>query len=186
MDAQRLFLVGAAVVQLTLWLAFAGRYRNPTAPPGSVVLRYGDKLRMLGLCVAFAIPLLMILLFIVTPLRLTPRPLPLGFTLLALGFIGGMPLLETQGVFLIVGPETIVSLSPWRRRREWRWDEVVQVRYSILNRWLILSGPRQEIIRTSLFLVGIGELARALIRHVSGMKWTPARKVLERLAARSP
>ncbi|GEM_PF-6098876 len=183
MDTQRFILIAAAVVQLALWLVLAGRYKAPSAAPGSIVLQYGWKLRFLGLCIAFAFPMLMIVLFAVTPIRHAAHTVPIGITLLALGCVGGALLVETQGVFLIITDATIVGVSPWRRRREWRWDEIERVTFSRANRWLILHGPRQETIHAALFLVGIRELAQAILRHVSGMKCAPARKVLDRLVA---
>ena len=182
MDKQRLILIAAAVVQLALWLVLAGRYKKPTAAPGSIVLQYGWKLRFFGLCIAFTIPMLMIVLFVVTPVRPAAQTVPIGLTLLALGCVGGCILVETQGVYLIVTDAAIVGVSPWRRRREWRWDEIVRVTFSRANRWLIHEGPRQERIRAALFLAGIRELAQAIVRHVSGIKCAPARKVLDRLA----
>ena len=184
MDTQRLILVGAAVVQLALWLVLAGRYKTPAAPPGAVVLHYGWKLRFLGLCIAFAIPMLVILLFAVTPMRHTRLALPIGVLLLITGCVGGILLVETQGVYLVVTDGTIAGVSPWRRRREWRWQEIEQVSYSRANRWLILRGPQQQVIRASLFLVNIRDLAQAVLRHVSGMKCAPARHVLDRLGSR--
>lgn len=184
MDTQRLILVGAAVVQLALWLVLAGRYKTPAAPPGGVVLHYGWKLRFLGLCIAFAIPMLMILVFAVTPMRHTGRALPVGVSLLLAGFVGGALLVETQGVYLVISEATIAGVSPWRQRREWRWDQIEQVNYSRVNRWLILRGPQQQVVRASFYLVNIRELAQAIVRHVSGVKCAPARHVLDRLGSR--
>ncbi len=181
MEPQRLLLVAAAVVQLALWLVFAGRYKLPAAGPGAAVLHYGWKLRLLGLTIAFAIPLLTILFFVKMP-DLRTSPLPIGITFLVCGFAGGMLLMETQGVHIIVSNEAVVSMSPWRRRREWRWHEIEQVTFSRLHSSLVLRGPRQDTIRASLFLVGIGDLARAILRHVSGNKCAAARKTLDRLA----
>lgn len=183
MDTQRFILVTLAVVQLALWLALAGRYRTPVPAQGTIVLRYGWKLRMLGLCIAFAIPMLMILVFVLTPIRHTPLMLPVGITLLALGCVGGILLVETQGVHFIVSDTTLVAVSAWRGRREWRWDEIEKVSFARINRWLILGGPRQESVRASLYLANIGELARALVQHVSGMKLAAARNVIHRLAS---
>ncbi len=184
MDTQRLVLVIAAVVQFALWLVVCGRYHAPVAAPGTAVLRYGPKLRVLGLCIAFAIPALLVLLLVATPVRSLRNLIPLGGTFLTLGFVGGSLLLETQAVYLLVSDSGLVSFSPWRRRREWRWEEIEQVSFSRLNYWLILDGPRREKIRVSLLLCGSGDFARALLRHVSGMKLARARKVLERRAAK--
>src|SRR5262245_50287538 len=181
MDTQRLILIGLAVVQLALWLVLAGRYKTPAAP-GAVVVHYGWKLRFLGLCNAFAFPMLMIIVLAMTPARHAPRTLPIGITLLALGCAGGALLVETQGVYLILTDATIASVSPWRKRREWRWEEIERVAYSRLNRWLILYGPRHETIRAAFALAGIREMAQAILKHVSGTKLAPARTVLDRLA----
>ena len=182
MDTQRLILVGAAVVQLALWLVLAGRNRTPPASPGTVVLHYGWKLRLLGLCVAFAIPMLIILLLAATT-RQTGQVLPIGVLLLLAGFAGGILLVETQGLYVVVTESGILGISPWRPRREWRWDQIEQVSYSRANRWLTLRGPQQQVIRASFYLVNIRELAQAVLRHVAGSRCTPARQVLDRLAA---
>jgi hypothetical protein len=182
MDTQRLILIGLAVVQLALWLVLAGRYKTPAAAPGAVVVHYGWKLRFLGLCNAFAFPMLMIIVLAMTPARYAPRTLPIGITLLALGCVGGALLAETQGVYLILTDATIAGVSPWRRRREWRWEEIERVTYSQLNRWLILHGPRHETIRAAFAVAGIRELAQAILKHVSGTKLAAARKVVGRLA----
>ena len=183
MDKVRLIFVTAAVVQLTLWLMLAGRYKTPVAPAGGLVLRYGWKLRVLGLCIAFAIPMLLIVVLSITSTISQGPVIRVSVTLLVLGFVGGWLLVETQGVHLIVTDASLVSVSPWRRRREWRWSEIERVEYSPMNRWLLQHGPRQEAIRASLYLVGINDLARAILKHVSGPKCAPARKVLDRLAA---
>ena len=75
METQRILLVAAAVVELALWLVIAGRYKTPHAPDGAVVLRYGRKLRMLGLCIAFAVPILTIVLFAAPPPLSRTRPI---------------------------------------------------------------------------------------------------------------
>lgn len=182
MDTQRLILVGAAVVQLTLWIMLAGRYRAPAAAPDSVVLRYGWKLRLLGLCIAFGIPMCLIVVLSTTA-ALTAKPvLPLSITLLTLGFVGGGLLVETQGVHLVIAETTLVGVSPWRRRREWRWHEIERVTYSRFNQSLVLYGPRQERLQASFSLIGIGELAQTLLRRVAGPKITaPTHAVLQRL-----
>ena len=182
MDNVRLIFVAAAVVQLTLWLMLAGRYKTPAAPPGGFVLRYGWKLRLLGLCIAFAIPMLLIVVLSITSSIAQAPVIRMSVTLLVLGFVGGWLLVETQGVHVIVTDATLASVSPWRRRREWRWSEIERIEYSTLNRWLVLRGPRQEAIRASLSLVGIDDLARAILKQVAGPKYAPARKVLDRLS----
>src|SRR5262245_3056583 len=183
MDTQRLILIAVAVVQLALWLVLAGRYKTPATAPSAVVLHYGWKLRFFGLCVAFAFPMLIILLFAVTPVRAPTRTVPIGITLLMLGCVGGALLVETQGVYLILTETSIASVSPWRRRREWHWHEIERVTYSRLNRRRILHGPRQETIRAAFVLLGIRELAQAILAHVPGMKCASARKVLDKLVA---
>jgi hypothetical protein len=181
MDPQRLFFVAAAVAQFALWLVFAGRYKPPAPTAGSTVLRYGGALRLFSLAFAFAVPVGTVVIFAVVRGN-DASPIPLGITLLVCGFVVGILMMETQGVFMIVADDKIISLSPWRRRREWRWHEIEQVTFSRLHWSLELHGPRQETIRASLFLVGIGDLARAILRRVSGIKCAPARKRLDRLA----
>ena len=181
MDPQRLFFVAAAVVQFALWLVFAGRYKTPASMPSVTVLRYGGGLRLFSLAVAFAVPTWTIVFFAMAPGQ-RASPVPIGITFLVCGFVVGILMMETQGAYLIVADNTITSLSPWRRRREWRWHEIEQVTFSRLHWSLELHGPRQEVVRASLFLVGIGDLARAILRHVSGIKCAPARKLLDRLA----
>jgi hypothetical protein len=169
-------------VQLALWLVLAGRNKTPPASPGTVVLHYGWKLRFLGLCIAFAIPMLIILL-LAASMRQTGQVVPIGVLLLLAGLAGGVLLVETQGLYVVVTESGILGISPWRGRREWRWDQIEQVSYSRVNRWLIVRGPQHQVIRASFYLVNIRDLAQAVLRHVSGPKCTPARQLLDRLAA---
>ena len=92
---------------------------------------------------------------------------------------------SSKDSLLEISPATSIpcpTASPWRKRREWRWDEIERVSYSRLNRWLILYGPRHETIRAAFALAGIRELAQSILKHVSGMKLAAARTVLDRLA----
>ena len=182
METQRLILVAAAVVQLALWLMLAGRYRIPAAAPGSTVLSYGWKWRFLALCLAFGIPMVSIVAAVLTPPQIRAALAPIGLLLIISGLAAGATMIETQGVYLILTDAGILGVSPWRSRREWRWHEIERVSYSRLNRWLVLTGPRQETIRAPFFLVGIRNLAQAVIKNVPGPKCAPARKVLDRLA----
>jgi hypothetical protein len=166
--AQLVFLV-LALGLFALWLTIALVRRKPAAPPGTFAeLRYGPFLRLFALTVALAIPALTIYIVWFLPWARLQQLLLAGVLFLSMSALGGLLLLETARVRLFLSAEGIVGYSPWRRRREIRWQDVRSVAYSSLNGWFIIVGADGRALRASRFLVGLPALLTAL------KKWVPA------------
>src|SRR5688500_11539179 len=100
--------------------------RRPPAPPTSdaVVLRYGGLLRMLAWLSALGIPALLIWVMAYLPLRPPNGVMVVGAGMLVFGVIGGLLLIETSRVRIIITDEGIHGFSPWRGERVIPWKQV--------------------------------------------------------------
>ena len=86
-------------------------------------------------------------------------------------------LLEVFLTRLIVSDQSIISYSPWRGRREFRYDEIESVSYSA-NAGHTLKGPDGKKIDASVYLAGSGYLNEELRRRVPKERWIASGKVL--------
>jgi hypothetical protein len=168
MEAARTLFVIAALIELVLWAIVA--LKPAPEPAGKAVLRYGRKLRWFGLAVAFLIPMLLIAFVLLIP----APPLGRSVTLLVLGLIGGVLLLETQKTRIAVTDAGVVGYSPWRRLRDFAWSDIQGVTYSVVDHCLILHGTGRRTIRASLFLVNIGDLTRAIKEKLPADRYASA------------
>jgi len=95
----------------------------------------------------------------------------LGTPFLLFVFMTIYGLLEIFLTRLIVSDQSIISFSPWRGRREFRWDEIESVSYSAKVGGLTLKGPDGKKIRASVYLAGSGQLTEELRRRVPKERW---------------
>jgi len=177
MDPARTFFILAALIQLVIWAIVI--FRPVKDPPGRVVLRYGPILRGFGICVAFAIPLLLIAAMLSYLFSSLGHLVFLGGSLLVLGLIGGVLLLETQITRIAVADHGVVGRSPWRPLRNFNWGDIRTVSYSTLDHCLILHGPKRYAIRASLYLIHIADLSRAIKENLPGDRYASVIKRLK-------
>ncbi|MCI0376162.1 MAG: hypothetical protein L0215_01015 [Gemmataceae bacterium] len=180
METARWVVIAAAIVLSVGWIGVAIVKRpRPTPAPDDIVLRYGFTIRFLGVLSALGAPLCMILLMVLAPL---PRPRDAywaGGILFCLGCLGGILLLEIAGVRLTFNAQRVLSISPWRQQLEWRWEEIEQVSFSRLNRWLVLKGPGGKKVRASIYLLRIRDLVQAVKQHIPDKKREQAKSYLD-------
>lgn len=173
-------VIAAAIVLCVGWIGLAAvRQPRLTPAPDDVILRYGFTLRCLGLLSALAAPLCMILLMVLAPIPRARDVYLAGGILFGLGCIGGILLLEIEGVRIACNAQRVLSISPWRKERAWRWEEIEQVTFSRLNRWLVLKGPGGKKVRASIYLLRIQDLVQAVKQHIPDKKREQAKAYLE-------
>jgi hypothetical protein len=143
---------------------------------GATVLHYSWVLRGLGLVGGVGMPLLIAVLIVVLPKNSPNDPL------IAAGLAGfflllGFPLLvETMCVRVDVSKDGIRKASPWHSAREFRWDEIKEVRHSQAWGCFVFVGPRRKKISVPLLTVGIGDLADAVCRNLDRDQYAEAEK----------
>ncbi|MFO0966331.1 MAG: hypothetical protein U0793_12210 [Gemmataceae bacterium] len=172
MNEQRFLIAGLAAGLIVLWIYLARR-PLPAPRPGDVVLSYRGALRIFAWLAALAIPVFLIAVMLGRG-PFTTNPLPLGATLLAAGFVAGLLVLETERVRIGVNHTGIRGLSPWRRRREFGWHQIKEIRFSGLNRWFVVIGPEEKKIRVSCFLGNVKHFVEKVKEHVPAEKYQAA------------
>jgi hypothetical protein len=179
MEQPRIILLALAGGLICLWLGVALMRRKPAAIAGTVgELQYGYLLRSIALVVAVSIPALLIVIALTVPVRDLTNPLAVSGAFACMSLLGGLLLVETSRVRLVVTEEALIAYSPWRGRREVRWAEVQKVAYSALNRWFVITGPGGQVIRASRSLVGLPALLAAFKHKVPADRTTEVQPFL--------
>ena len=80
-------------------------------------------------------------------------------------------LLELFVARLIVSDERITSVSPWRRERTFRWDEIESIRYSKLSQAYVIIGPGKKKIYASEYLNGWANLTVEFRQRIPPERW---------------
>jgi hypothetical protein len=181
-NTHRLLFLAAAAALGCLWLAVAlSRRRQPKNLVAFAELRYSRPLRLFALIIALAIPALMGYV-ISRDIWINQRYLSAaGSAFLIMSWLGGLLLLETERACIYLTDDAIVGYSPWRLRRDIRWDEIHQVSYSALNRWFVIVGPT-GVIRASRSLVGLPALLAELQKRAPARCSTQVLALARRLA----
>lgn len=145
------------------WLA-RSRHR-PCADVAGNVLRYPRSILMLGLAVAGLFLLLSCLMIaIVATDRHDPRGAAFGLVVfLTFATLGAWLIAEYALVRFDIETDGVRYRTAVGRQGFLRWSEITRVRYSTVNRWLRIEGPRGEVVRVSALLTGLPALADALL-----------------------
>lgn len=177
MTPERALITAGGILLFLGWLFLAAR--RPALPqPGTdaIHLRYSTPLRVFAWVTALGIPALLVVVMVYLPLRRPFNPWSAGALLLAFGILGGLLLLETEKVCISLTDQGIRGTSPWRGPREFPWNQVQDVSYSLLNRWFVLTSLQGQKIRVSCFLVGIRTFVAKLKQHVPPEKYVRAER----------
>ncbi len=131
---------------------------SPDLISGEMVLKYGWMMRGLSfLATGFSVALALVLLLNDGPGNRDNDRI-VGVGLLAFGLSEGFLILETVGVSIRLGDESIVGYAPWRMPRTIDWKDVRHVHYSHAMKWFIITGSNGTKIRVSVLISGVGTL----------------------------
>ena len=140
-----------------------------------MVLRYSWFLRTFGFAIGILVPAFFIL---VVPVR-TAAEVALEFILLAVSILfGGYYFIESMALRITVTQEGINSISPWRKPRFIRWNDIQEIVFSKANGLIIVIGPVGEKIRVSLFLIGIRDFLQEIETRVPASRCDKASELL--------
>jgi hypothetical protein len=171
---------GLAVLLLGLALRATRRPPPVDAASGAVVLRYHFLIRALSVPVAL-FPLALVVLLFVFPPKDRAEVLAAAGVLVGFTLAGAFLLLETWLFRVIVTDQEVIRHSPWRRPVLIPWDEVVEVSYSRLNSWFVLTASDGRKVRVAQLLSGVPTFAARVQRHLRPEVYADARAGFEAL-----
>jgi hypothetical protein len=160
------------------YLSFAARKARPAvdAQTGSSTFMYPAHARVIViLCVVFTA----VMGFVLGKIT-TSESSEFGAVVTVIGiflFLASTSVITFLEFFLvrvIVSPESLISISPWTGRREFRWEEIKRVSCSQINSWYVITGPGATKIRASSYMRGFDEFKNELRTRVSRERWFDA------------
>lgn len=117
-------------------------------------LRYGRILSITAMCFALTPPTLLCVLIWRLQWRDERMLMIAGSSMLCLGLVPGVLLIEVARVRVILTETSVIRISPWRATVTFAWNDIERVRYSALNRlYELRAGDRA--IRVSRLLDGV-------------------------------
>ena len=85
---------------------------------------------------------------------------------IGVALLGGLVMLETFRVRIILSAERITGETWWRRSRTIGWADVAEVSYSQLGGWFVFRAMDGQKLRVPLLLTGIRSVRYAVERHL--------------------
>lgn len=167
-------LIVIAVAGLLQYLAMAGLRSKATidSATGEYIFSYVRGLKVLAL-ISLVLPVLWGSLSLY--FYRTEKANYLVWLITGLIFAGmsGYALLESFVARLVVSDELITSVSPWRRERTLRWDEIESIQYSKVSQSFVIRGPDQQKIYAPEYLSGMVTLCAEFRKRIPPEKWKP-------------
>ncbi len=160
------FFTALSALMVCGWLGVV-RLRPAKIEAANIVaeLKYGRVLRITSMCLALTPPTLLCILVWRLNWRDQQMLILAGSSLLSLGFIPGVLLIEVARTRVILTQDAVVRVSPWRATSTLARSAIKSVRFSSINRTYDLLGDG-PVMRVSRMLDGVQrfiELAKAKI-----------------------
>lgn len=164
-------------VVLILLIKLASREEPRKIGKNGVLLEYGRTIKVFGMSLS-----IFFLVFIaVMGIKDPPDDGEMGLFYTVLG----IPLttltyfyLEFFRVRILLTDETITASTPWRGTRYYKWEEIQEVSYSPVFRWLKIKFYNKKTLYVSEFITGFGEFIRKMMDKVPIPKY---QKALDRM-----
>ncbi len=169
----------SAVVTIAIlsWLFRLARRPVPVLPDGSIVVRYGTWMRIVGALCGVAMPLLLIGVALTAGFRNPGDPYYFGGMVVFFVVLGWWLLLESLQRRVIVSDTGLVSSSPWRREpMRLAWAQVAQIKFSPTAGSLAFVSRTGDKVRVGTMMSGLDQLIAAARRY------TPAEVSRDQLA----
>lgn len=180
MGTVQIVITAVAVALLMGFLQAAAR-KPPQVDQetGNVVLAHGWLLKGIGLVFGLGMCVLLIVLMFTAGFKKPQDPYIAGGLCLFFGVLGGIVLIESFRVRIVLTADAIIGHSPWRETRTIRWADVAEVSYSAVNSWFVIQSVDGQKIRASLYLTGVATLCQAVRRHLRPEQYQGARMGFE-------
>jgi hypothetical protein len=157
MDQLSHVLTAVVVASVLALFVSAARRGRPAVVDGSgtLLFRYGPLFRNFARFSAFGIPALLTLLVCFAPQNEGDWVWILAMYAMFLSL--GLPLWWETRYALIVSPEELDLVSPWKRRTVIPWAEVDRVSFNDMCQWFVVRSTRGDVIRMHLYVNGVGD-----------------------------
>jgi hypothetical protein len=167
---------------LTSWLVarlFAEARRAPSVDAdGTLILRYGTGIRVVGIVSGLVVPLGLLVLAWVSPPDDRGEVVAVASLLTFFLVGGGWMLLESRRAQIVVTAAGLTETTLWGQVRELPWAEVQAVRFSPGMGYITLTGDTvsgdRRRVRVSVLMVGVPALWAAMARHLTPERYADA------------
>jgi hypothetical protein len=174
MDPVASVLIGIAVPLLIALGLMAARRPALTEPTtGATILRQSWVYK--GLAIAgFGLFLVIFFDVLTRPGIRIPNDLWPTFVIFGIALVCGLMVLDGFRTQIALHEEGVISYTPWRGTRSFRWSEIEKVTFSYMGGWFTITGPNRRKIRVSMWMVGIRSLADSIRRHLPPERYRKA------------
>ncbi len=140
---------------------------------GNVVIKYSTAVKIILLISG----VVLLAIVIAMPVLANGEPQTIGSIVflsiigIGLGFLGVYSLLEGPFVRIVIAPNGLDCVTPWRGWRFIEWSEISSIEFSQSSQWFIIKTASSKSVRAHLYLSGVNHLYNELKDQVSDEKW---------------
>ena len=156
----------AITVAVLSWMFRLARRPVPTLPDGSLLVRYGKWMVVVGVVSGIVMPLVLVAIVIAVGFENPEDPYYFGGLLLFFILLGWWNLLEGLKRRVVVTDSGLVATSPWRGEPvRLAWAQVTGITFSPIAGQLVFVNRAGEKIRVGMMMSGLDQLIAAARRH---------------------
>src|SRR5256885_15937495 len=157
---------GVLAIAILSWLFRRARKPVPVLPDGSLLVRYGKWMIVVGVACGVLMPLALLTVAVTAGFRNPGDPYYFGGMLLFFALLGWWALLEGLKRRVVATDSGLVAHSPWRGEPvRFAWAQVARITFSPAAGQLVLADRTGEKIRVGTLMSGLDPLIGAARPH---------------------
>ena len=157
---------GVVTIAILSWLFRLARKPVPVLPDGSLLVRYGKWMVVVGVACGVLMPLALVVFAVTAGFRNPEDPYYFGGMLLFFALLGWWALLEGLKRRVVATDSGLVAHSPWRGEPvRFAWAQVARITFSPVSGQLVFADRAGEKIRVGTMMSGLDQLVAAARRH---------------------
>ncbi len=157
---------GVVTIAILSWLFRLARKPVPVFPDGSLLVRYGKWMVVVGVACGVLMPLALVAFAVTAGFRNPEDPYYFGGMLLFFALLGWWALLEGLKRRVVATDSGLVAHSPWRGEPvRFAWAQVARITFSPAAGQLVFADRAGEKIRVGTMMSGLDQLIAAARRH---------------------
>jgi len=157
---------GVVTIAILSWLFRLARKPVPVLPDGSLLVRYGKWMVVVGVACGVLMPLALVVFAVTAGFRNPEDPYYFGGMLVFFALLGWWALLEGLKRRVVATDSGLVAHSPWRGEPvRFPWAQVARVTFSPIAGQLVFANRAGEKIRVGTMMSGLDQLISAARRH---------------------